>query len=241
MRRFLYIVMILLLIIVVVSGCVSKDTIDEMQSIADDLKGSIEQIEDENEELTEEIESLTKDKEEAIEYNKEIKQKANGMKEQKPGEFPFTFQEYFAQLLYLCRQWDMDIFNGPLASQLDNSSYTEYVLKIAVGDETCSGIEVHVFTEKMSDRVLQCTLVIYQDEAYRLDESAYGSAFRTVTEIALSALVLAGTSPFEESEITLAILNKIQENDAAICSQHNISYAMEADGKMEIRSFFPYK
>ncbi|MBN2880156.1 MAG: hypothetical protein JXN65_11070 [Clostridia bacterium] len=241
MRRFIYIVVLMLFIVAVASGCVNKDAIEEMQRVANEIEEDIEQVEDENENLEEEIESLITDKEEAIEYNEEIKQKVDGINEQKPGEFQFTFQEYFAQILYLCRQWDMDIFNGPLASQMDNSDYLEYVFKIEVNDETCTGIEVHVFTEKKSDKVLQCTLIIYQDEVYRMDESAYGSAFRTVTEIALSALVLAGTTPFEESEITLAILNKIQENDIATCAQYNIGYAMEADDEAEIRSFFPYK
>ncbi len=238
MKKFIYI-LIILLVVSFAQGCVSKNDLESLQDEVKDWEDDIEDMQDANAELAQDIEKLTAEKDYAAEYNKEILQLAAQMRAEYSYEYSFTFQEYYAQLLYLADKSDMFVFTGPMAMQLYEDDYTHYVLSVSVNDETCMGLEVHIFANKESMKVVQVSVIIYQDEVYRLDVSAYGRAYQTITEMAAVAVLMAEHAPFVIDFDFLGIVHEIQAGNKDIWKEYDIYYDVEKTDEYEERYFMP--
>lgn len=239
MKKIIYIIIIVFLISFA-GGCVSKNEFEELKDMARDMEDEVEDMQNDNEDLAEDVQKLTVQRDDVLEYNKEIQVKVREMTRRGADEFSVTFQEYYAQLLYLCREWGLDIFDGPMANQMDKGDYLQYVLTVSVRDETCSGIEVRLLTNKKNNRILQCGVIIYQDEVYRMDVSAYGTAYESVTHLALIALMMAENSPFNVEDIDLDNLSSIIQDGGGVYSEYGIGYGIEQTYEYEGRYFFLY-
>jgi len=239
MKRAIYIILIISLLSAALTGCVSKDTIEELKEQEYNLYKIIDDSKNENAAIRDEIKEIEADLEDIRGYNEELKNQIEDMKTHTNKEFSFTFDEFYAQLIYLSLKNDIDIFNAPRKIIENTDGTITYAIITNIYDGGGTSLQVVVWADKHSGKVLECYAGILQYNEYRQESEWYSIGYEDVTNMVLSALIMADKYPYED-RTQMEVINKIRDNESFTCTEYNIGYTVYQDEEVEYRYFFPY-
>lgn len=191
--------------IITTVGCTNKELTEQLNQENSQINLDIAKIETNNNQLELELEDFETKKADLETLKKDFTDLNHSISNASMDTFDITFEEYFAQLNYICEVLETAEYLSPLKYEYDNGT-TDYVFDVTNnGDSLCNGYRIIVNTHTASNKIATIAVLMFEDESTRGDRDAYNLYYHQITMAHACAYLLASESPFDFSENALEL------------------------------------